>query len=60
MTIEIYPDHLEPLEIMELMMYRSYEHQRNVHPEIEPEKWRKLYLNQEKYEKIYKGEIKCQ
>lgn len=35
------------------LMYRSYEFNRDRSPSIEPERWRKLYLNADLYEKIY-------
>lgn len=35
------------------LIYRSYEANRLNSPHIEPARWRKLYLNQEIYEKIY-------
>lgn len=35
------------------LMYRSYEFNRDRSPHVEPSRWRKLYLNQETYEKIY-------
>lgn len=43
-------------EIMESLMYHSYKAQRDSHPEIEPSRWRSIYINQEKYEKTYQGE----
>lgn len=46
------------------LMYKSYEFQRDNSPHIEAERWRKLYLYQEEYEKIYqalrrKNEVIC-
>lgn len=35
------------------LMYKSYEFQRSSCPDVDPERWRKLYFYQENYEKIY-------
>lgn len=40
------------------LMYRSYEFNRLRSPEIEPSRWRALYLNQETYEKIFAAKHK--
>ncbi len=37
------------------LMYRSYEHNRDRSPDIEPERWRKLYFNAQDYEIIYQA-----
>lgn len=48
---QLYIDDTE--QAVDWLMYRSYEHNRNLSPEVEPERWRKIYFNQETYEKIY-------
>ncbi len=35
------------------LMYRSYEFNRDRSPDIEPQRWRKLYFNADLYEQIY-------
>lgn len=35
------------------LMYKSYEFQRINAPDVELERWRKIYFHQEDYEKIY-------
>ena len=40
-------------EPLNWLMYRSYEFNRERSPDIEPERWRKLYFNADAYEKIY-------
>ncbi len=42
----------EALEI-NWLMYKSYEAQRNNAPNVEVKRWRKLYIHQSKYEKVY-------
>ena len=49
---QIYIDEEE--RAIDWLMYRSYEFNRLRSPEIEPKRWRALYLNQETYEKIFK------
>lgn len=51
---QIYIDEEE--RTIDWLMYRSYEFNRLRSPDIEPERWRALYLNQETYEKIFQGE----
>jgi hypothetical protein len=51
---QIYIDDTE--HTVDWLMYRSYEFNRLRSPEIAPERWRALYLNQETYEKIFQGE----
>ena len=38
------------------LIYRSYAENRERNPNIEPSRWRQLYLNQSLYEEIYQGE----
>lgn len=47
---QIYIDEIE--HTVDWLMYRSYEFNRLRSPQIEPERWRALYINQETYEKI--------
>ncbi|KKM91045.1 hypothetical protein LCGC14_1232520 [marine sediment metagenome] len=35
------------------LMYKSYEYQRDSFPDVESSRWRRLYFNQSIYEKIY-------
>lgn len=51
---QIYIDKIE--HTVDWLMYRSYEFNRLRSPQIEPERWRALYINQETYEKIFNGE----
>lgn len=37
------------------LMYCSYEHNRKKSPHIPPQEWKKIYVNQEVYEKIYQN-----
>lgn len=37
------------------LMYRSYEHNRDRSPDIEAERWRKIYINAQDYEIIYQA-----
>ena len=37
------------------LMYRSYEHNRDLSPEIPAEKWNKIYKDAEVYKTIYDG-----
>lgn len=48
----------ETTNSVDWLMYRSYEFNRLRSPEIEPERWRRLYFYQETYEKIFKGNQK--
>jgi hypothetical protein len=41
--------------VIDWLMYRSYEFNRDRSPEIEPQRWRKIYFNADLYEKIYQG-----
>lgn len=47
------PHPLKSHQVIDWLMYRSYEHNRDRSPDIEPERWRKLYLYAAEYEKIY-------
>lgn len=40
-------------ETINWLMYHSYEFNRDRSPDINPERWRKIYFNAETYEKIY-------
>ena len=39
--------------IIDWLMYRSYEYNRDRSPEIEPSRWRAIYFYADLYEKIY-------
>jgi hypothetical protein len=39
---------------IEWCMYKSYEANRLRDPHISPESWRKIYINADEYEKIFK------
>lgn len=39
--------------VVDWLMYRSYEFNRERSPFIHPDRWRKIYYNAEMYEKIY-------
>lgn len=41
------------LDVFEYLMFRSYAYQRARNPDVEPERWGKLYLNWKYYEKLY-------
>jgi hypothetical protein len=43
--------------VVDWLIYRSYEWNRSRAPHIEPERWRKLYINAETYEKIYQKNL---
>ncbi len=46
--------HLEKESIeINWLMYKSYEAQRNNAPEVEVHRWRKIYIHQAAYEKVY-------
>ncbi len=45
---------------VEWLMYRSYEHNRNLNPERSVESWEKLYLYAKDYEKIYQQRLENQ
>lgn len=47
----------EILDINEYLMYRSYAYNRTISPHVNPDRWRSLYLNQEKYEEKYQEEM---
>lgn len=44
----------EELEI-NWLMYKSYEAQRDNAPNVEVERWKKIYINQPDYEKVYQA-----
>ena len=55
MTYEATIERREGSLCIDWLMYKSYEFQRNNAPQITPERWRRLYFNQEVYEKIYQS-----
>lgn len=58
MTSELSEQPNDPPGILEWLMYKSYAFQRDNAPDIEPNRWRKIYFNQELYEKIYQSKEK--
>lgn len=45
--------HHTPEQVVDELTYRSYAHNRNLHPDIEPEKWAVIFSNAAELEKRY-------
>lgn len=50
-TIQLEKEELE----VNWLMYKSYEAQRNIAPNVEPHRWKRIYINQSDYEKVYQS-----